>query len=155
MKRYTIGRLASEADVPVSTVRYYERRGLVRPSGRTEGNYRVYEEGALELVRFIRVAQANGFTLDDITRLLQLRNGDVIPCAGVQELIEHRLTDVRKRLDELQHIEAVLESSLKQCRKSAPKGRCQVIGALDRKAVRAPGESPRDTPPPAVVPKGF
>lgn len=55
---FTIGQLAAQADVPTSTVRYYERRGLVRCEGRTRSNYRQYGEATLERLRFIRSAQA-------------------------------------------------------------------------------------------------
>ena len=66
---YTIGQLAKEANVPTSTVRYYERVGHLQPDGRSSGNYRVYSPAALKRLRFIRAAQATGFTLDDITTL--------------------------------------------------------------------------------------
>jgi hypothetical protein len=49
---YTIGELAKAADVPSSTLRYYERRGLVEPDNRSEGNYRLYGPETLERVRF-------------------------------------------------------------------------------------------------------
>src|SRR5262249_42122032 len=83
---YTIGQLARATGVPTSTVRYYERMGLLRPSGRTSGNYRVYGEEALERVRFIRAAQATGFTREDITALLNLRDGTTAGCQAVQTL---------------------------------------------------------------------
>lgn len=66
---YTIGQLARAVGVPTSTVRYYERIGLLQPDGRTAGNYRLYGKEALECLRFIRAAQATGFTLEDITHL--------------------------------------------------------------------------------------
>ncbi len=69
--KLTIGELAKAAGVPTSTVRYYERAGILRPSGRSAGNYRVYSKSELERLRFIRAAQATGFTLDDIKSLLR------------------------------------------------------------------------------------
>ena len=77
---YTIGQLARAAGVPTSTVRYYERIGLVRPAGRTAGNYRVYGEEALECLRFIRAAQATGFALEDISALLNCRRDNTAVC---------------------------------------------------------------------------
>ena len=64
---YTIGRLAKAADVPVSTVRYYEQRGLMEPDERTRSSYRIYSPEALRRLRFIRAAQSSGFTLKDST----------------------------------------------------------------------------------------
>lgn len=57
-KPATIGRLARAAAVPVSTLRYWEHEGLLRPDGRTDANYRWYGPEALRRVRFIRVAQS-------------------------------------------------------------------------------------------------
>ncbi|HEX9867840.1 MAG TPA: MerR family transcriptional regulator [Candidatus Tectomicrobia bacterium] len=74
---YSIGQLARAAGVPTSTVRYYERIGLLHSDARTAGNYRRYGQETLEYLRFIRAAQRTGFTLEDITALLQLR--DVTP----------------------------------------------------------------------------
>src|SRR6266849_1946834 len=78
--RYTIGRLAREAGVPAATVRYHERSRLHRPDGRTDGNYRIYGPEALERLRFIRAAQAIGLALEDITTLLDFRDGRTAPC---------------------------------------------------------------------------
>ena len=127
---HTIGRLAREAGVPTSTVRYYERIGLLHANGRTGGNYRFYSATALERLRFIRAAQASGFTLDDVTALLNLRDGESAPCQEVQSLIEERLSDMAQRLKDLQHVQRVLKSSLKLCREVEDSGYCQVIDDL-------------------------
>jgi DNA-binding transcriptional MerR regulator len=128
--RYTIGWLAREAGVPASTVRYYERSRLLRPDGRTDGNYRIYGPEALERLRFIRAAQAIGLTLDDITTLLDFRDGRTAPCREVQTLIEERLSELKQRLEQLHHVQTVLHSSLRMCRKTERRGRCEVIEKL-------------------------
>ncbi len=128
--RYTIGPLAKQAGVPTSTVRYYERAGLLRPAGRTASNYRFYGEDAFERLRFIRTAQVAGFTLQDIISLLELRDGTAAPCRAVQVLIEARLGDVAKHLEGLQHVQEVLHASLHICREAEAKGRCEVIENL-------------------------
>ena len=130
IESYTIGELARRADVPTSTVRYYERAGLLRPAGRTASNYRFYGEESVERLRFIRTAQATGFTLQDITSLLELRDGTAAPCREVQVLIEARLDDVAKQLEDLQHVQEVLHASLHICRQAEAKGRCEVIENL-------------------------
>ncbi len=130
MPRYTIGQLARAAGVPTSTVRYYERSRLLHPDGRTDGNYRVYGPTALERLRFIRAAQAIGLTLEDIATLLDFRDGRTAPCREVQTLIEERLSEMEKRLEQLRHVEAVLRSSLRMCRRTERSGRCQVIEKL-------------------------
>jgi DNA-binding transcriptional MerR regulator len=98
---FTIGQLARAAGVPTSTVRYYERIGLLQPEARTEGNYRLYDDEALERLHFIRAAQATGFTLEDITALLQLHDATPDVCQDVQTLIDERLADLEKRMTDL------------------------------------------------------
>ena len=121
----TIGELAAAAGVPTSTVRYYERERLLRPSARSASNYRLYSEADLERLRFIRAAQATGFTLADITKLLR-----PAPCGRVQELIEERLQHVAERMKELRHVQRVLRTSLGTCREHEASGRCRVVEEL-------------------------
>lgn len=128
---YTIGQLARASGVPTSTVRYYERVGLLRPDGRSGGNYRLFGEVAVERLRFIRAAQATGFTLEDVTVLLNFREGEPACCKDVQKLIEQRLSDVKKRMDDLRHVQSVLKSSLEKCHRTEQRGHCQVIDRLN------------------------
>lgn len=115
---YTIGQLARATGIPTSTVRYYERRGLLRPSGRTPGNYRVYGEETLERVRFIRAAQAAGFTLAQIAAVLDLRDDMTASCQAVQALLEQRLADVKQRMAEIRQVQSRLQAALEWCRRS-------------------------------------
>lgn len=145
-QRYTIGQLAQAAGVPASTVRYYERRRLLRPAGRTEGNYRVYGPEALERLRFIRAAQAIGLTLEDVTTLLDFRDGRTAPCREVQSLIEERLSELEKKLEQMGHVRAVLHSSLRLCRRAGRSGRCEVIEKLKVTASSRPETASRRLP---------
>lgn len=126
----TIGELARAADVPTSTVRYYERAGLVEPAGRTEGNYRFYGPDSVERLRFIRSSQDLGFTLDDIAILLGLRSDDESTCGEVQALMEQRLVDIEKRLADIKRLRMALKTHLGRCRAAQGEGRCEVIDEL-------------------------
>ncbi|MCC7196385.1 MAG: MerR family transcriptional regulator [Gemmatimonadaceae bacterium] len=135
-QRFTIGQLASAVGVPTTTVRYYERRGLLAPATRTgSGNYRTYGNDEVERLRFVRAAQASGFALEDVARLLAFRDGRTPPCREVQDLIESRLNDVAERLCGLARVERVLKASLKLCRQNERGGRCEVIDTLTVAAV--------------------
>jgi MerR family mercuric resistance operon transcriptional regulator len=127
---HTIGELARVSGVRTSTVRYYERIGLLNPEGRSEGNYRLYGEEAVRRLRFIRAAQATGFTLEDVTALLSFRDGQTACCKEVQQLIEQRLVDVQQRMEDLRHVQSVLKSSLEKCRRTEEQGHCEVIDRL-------------------------
>ena len=133
---YTIGALARAAAVPTTTLRYYERRGLLRPAARSgSGHYRSYGDAELGRLRFIRAAQASGFALEDVETLLGLRDGQTAPCREVQDLIENRLSDLAARLNDLARVERVLKASLKLCRQNERRGRCAAIDTLATAAV--------------------
>lgn len=136
----TIGELARAANVPTSTVRFYERRGLLKPDARTPSNYRTYSARAAERLKFIRAAQATGFSLKDIKEMLALTYSDDPPCAEVAALMEHRLDDVRQRLRELKRVERALSVALKSCCKGGPDW-CDEIERLKG------GKSPASTSP--------
>lgn len=124
---YSIGQLARLAQVPTSTLRYYERVGLLIPTGRTSSNYRFYGEEALEQLRFVRAAQATGFSLEDVGALLEIRLGSREPCREVQRLIEDRLGTVEQRLKDLKRVKKFLDSSLDKCHETQNGDHCAVI----------------------------
>ncbi len=125
----TIGHAAEAAGVAATTLRYYEREGLLRPSSRSHTRYRLYDAEAVERLRFIRAAQAVGFTLDDIRLLLDLNADDPKVCRSeVQRLLERRLADVKQKMKDLKRVQAVLGRSLDRCR--ASQGACPVLKDL-------------------------
>jgi DNA-binding transcriptional MerR regulator len=138
----TISDLARDAGIPSSTIRYYERSGLLRPSGRTEGNYRYYDDGALGRLRFIRAAQATGFTLANISTLLGFRDGNTGACNEVKQLIESRLSEVDERLHEFERFKEILTSYVDACREVEQGGECPVIEDLDHASI-PPGPTNR------------
>jgi DNA-binding transcriptional MerR regulator len=105
----TIGRLADEAGVNVETIRYYERRGLLREPPRTEAGYRQYSTSDLWRLQFIARAKRLGFTLTEIAALTGPDGGGsaehVLALAGakIQALDDqqHKLADTRSRLEQL------------------------------------------------------
>ena len=127
---YHIGQLAQAAGLPTSTLRYYERAGLLRPTGRAENKYRLYTTDTLHTVRFIRAAQAVGLTLDDVRALLAFRQGDMTWCKDVQPLIAKRLHDISQRIEDLQHLQQTLTALLAVCHQQAQDAACPVIAQL-------------------------
>lgn len=125
VRTLTIGGLAKSAGVPISTVRYYERAGLLKPRSRSPSNYRLYSEEDVHRLRFIRAAKTTGFTIDDVTELLRPSS-----CRNVQTRINRRLDEIADRMTELRHVQKVLKASLQECREHEKTGRCAVIDTL-------------------------
>lgn len=133
-REFTIGELARAVEVPSTTIRYYERIGLLAADDRSQGNYRLYSQASMRRLKFIRAAQSIGFTLDDIQALLGSRDGKQPSCSKVQTLIKERLTEIEKRLSSLRHIQRLLKTSLAKCQKTARARCCHVIDALETTA---------------------
>lgn len=118
--------------MPTSTVRYYERRGLLKPIRRRKGDYRQYDEASLIRLRFIRAAQDVGFTLGDIVDLLGLMDDQEGRCGKVQSVLAERLDEVRGKLHALQEVELRLVESLTACRQEPGAGPCQDLEGVRR-----------------------
>lgn len=142
---WTISELARLAGLRVSSIRFYERRGLVAPTGRSNGNYRLYDQATLDRLRFITAAKSAGFTLADIAVLLTYRDGDTSPCDEVQGLIASRLARVERELEHLHHVRQVLSRWLAVCRRAARTGRCGVLEGLSQPARATPSAVPEET----------
>lgn len=109
-----IGKLASLAGVTPSTIRFYERSGLLDEPQRTAGGYRHYAAAALEDLQFIAKAQASGLKLTDIREVMQIASGGRPPCQHVRATVVARLADVERRLGELKTLRSALRATLQR-----------------------------------------
>jgi DNA-binding transcriptional MerR regulator len=121
-----IGQVAAQAAVNVQTLRYYERRGLIPATRRQASGYREYDADAVGRVRFIKHAQAIGFTLDDIAELLEPR-----ACPEVQARAERAIARVDAKLQELARIRAILAQLTAECRQQGLNGDCPILRRID------------------------
>lgn len=128
----TIAGLARVGGVGVETVRYYQRRGLLRtperPGGAGRGGVRRYGEPDVRKLRFIRSAQAAGFTLEQIAELIGLDATD--DRARARELAMERIAALDSRIAELKTARDALSRLARECRASSA-GPCPIIAAFD------------------------
>lgn len=134
MPDVTIAGLAKAGGVGVETVRYYQRRGLLRTpkraaGGGIAGGIRRYGEEDVRRLAFIRSAQAAGFTLEQIEELLALDAGQDRPRA--RELAKERLTAIEAKIAELEKAKASLQRLARACSASSS-GPCPIISAFSR-----------------------
>jgi MerR family copper efflux transcriptional regulator len=123
-----IGSLAKRAGVGIDTVRYYERAGLLAPSGRLASGYRRYTELELARLRFIRRAQALGFTLNEVRELLALSaRRDV---ARVKRSAQAKLVAVEKKIAALEKVRAGLATLVAACPGHGRAADCPILKAL-------------------------
>jgi DNA-binding transcriptional MerR regulator len=123
-----IGTLAKRAGVRIDTVRYYERSGLLSPKSRLASGYRRYGTVELSRLRFIRRAQALGFTLREVRELLALlRRRDV---ARVKRAAQGKLADVKQRIADLERVRDGLLSLIAACPGHGRAEDCPILKAL-------------------------
>lgn len=128
MESIGIGALAKAAGVGIDTVRYYERAGLVAPSDRLASGYRRYSSVEVSRLRFIRRAQALGFSLREIRELLALSSSRNV--ASVKRKAEAKLADVDKRLAELKRMRDGLSKLITACPGHGTPDGCPILKAL-------------------------
>jgi Hg(II)-responsive transcriptional regulator len=125
-----IGQLAQEAGIGIDTVRYYERQGLLPPPQRRASGYRQYGAQDVSRLRFIRRAKDLGFTLQEIQDLLALSAAGHSDRAEVRALAQHRLTDIERRLRELEAMRSALANLVSHCTGHGPVDDCPIIENL-------------------------
>jgi MerR family mercuric resistance operon transcriptional regulator len=126
----TIGGLAKAAGVGVETVRYYQRRGLLPEPARPPGEVRRYGDEDVKRLRFIRSAQAAGFTLAEIGELIALDRSD--DRARARQLAQSRVSAIDEKIAELREARDALAELAATCARKRG-GPCPILGAFDPK----------------------
>ncbi|HKJ86890.1 MAG TPA: heavy metal-responsive transcriptional regulator [Gammaproteobacteria bacterium] len=132
MTTMTIGQIAGEMGLATETLRYYERRGLVKPAARSGSGYRLYGDEARERLRFIRRAQALGFSLDEVAELLAVSDSPEAGAREVKALTEDRIADIEARIRDLEHLRDGLKALSEQRPGHGSTADCPILGALNR-----------------------
>lgn len=125
----TRGEFSRMAGVYPETVRYYEKRGLLSTPKRSASGYRLYTEDHLVRVRFIRRSQELGFSLSEVSDLLEMQSSPDLDCAKMRLRTETHLAAIRGRIQDLQRIETALQRLLTSCPGEGPIGECSILGA--------------------------
>ena len=110
---FRIGEVAHRAGVSVGTIRYYEKQGLLPPSHRSEGGYRLFAVETIDRLKFIKEAKDVGFSLKEITTLL--RGGGVGACSQMRDLLQSKLQEISERMKALRSFTSTLGRYLQAC----------------------------------------
>ncbi|SRR5712692_7502488 len=137
-----IGRVAKETSLSVHTIRFYERRGLLKPPLRSEGRFRIFSGQEVRALKFIRRAQELGFSLTEIRELVILRRTSPQACSHVRDFLTNALKRVDEKVAKLTRLQHELRSALRKCnidlkRAGARVERiCPVLKELDRASTK-------------------
>jgi len=106
-----IGAVATQAGVPIKTIRYYEDVGLLPKATRTASGYRLYSSDTVDRLLFIKKAQSLGLRLEDIKEILELADRGRCPCGHVQRLLKARLEELQEKMAAMRMLEQRLKAA--------------------------------------------
>ena len=110
-----IGEVAKQAALSVDTIRFYERRCLLPKPIRTAGRFRLYTASDVARLRFIRQMQGLGFSLREISQLIDLKQQRDDSCHEVRDLLKTKLGAIRSKIREIETLERELARDLRRC----------------------------------------
>lgn len=131
----TANSLAKKTDVPIYTVRHYTKIGLLKPRRDPRNGYKVYEFSDATRLRFIIAAKDLGFTLAEISQILDEAKHGNSPCPMVREIIKTRIQENQQKIHELKKLQKKMENALndwQDMENSMPNGDsvCQLIKSV-------------------------
>jgi Cu(I)-responsive transcriptional regulator len=124
-----IGAVARATGIPAKTIRFYESVGLLAPAARSDGNYRIYGERDIAVLRFVQRARHLGFSIKEVGSLVALWHDRARASAEVRALAVAHLDDIERRLAALQAMRASLRQLIEQCHGDA-RPDCPIIDGL-------------------------
>jgi len=129
MKGMAIGELARATGTKSETIRYYERIGLLPRPPRTTANYRSYGTAELARLSFIRRARALGFSIEQVSALLELADRRDRSCETVDALAREHLETIEAKIADLTALRRELADLVGQCRQGTI-AECRILDAL-------------------------
>jgi DNA-binding transcriptional MerR regulator len=120
-----IGEFAEAVGVSIDAVRFYERRGVLRPAPRTAGGYRTFGQRDLDRVRLARQLQQLGLTVGEVVDALRAHDGKGATCASERWRLEQVESRIDAQLAELRLTRRLIQDALAAC----DAGHCQLVAA--------------------------
>ena len=114
-KEITRGALAKRTGCNIETIRYYEKIGLLPEPPRSASGYRQYDENHESRLRFVMRGRELGFTIEDLTSLLDLVDRRAVSCGEVERLAKSHLRSVQKKISDLRRMESTLSDTIHSC----------------------------------------
>lgn len=114
MEAMTIGKLAELAGVGVETVRFYQRKKLLREP-KSNGTFRTYNEEDAQRIVFIKKAQELGFTLSEVKELLELNTKPRVTCGTVKVKTLAKVEEIKTKISDLERMKSSLEKLACAC----------------------------------------
>jgi len=132
-----IGEIARRAGVTAKAIRFYERKRVLPPTKRAPNGYRLYDDDAVGMLRFVRQATGLGLTLAEIKEIIAIRRGGRPPCAHVRRLLRDKAGELDRKLKDLLELRRRIRQSLTAWKKR-PVAAAAVCSHIETPAGRGP-----------------
>ena len=126
-----IGEFADVVGVTIDAIRFYERRGVLRPAPRTAGGYRTFVQRDLDRVRLARQLQKLGLTIDEVVDALAAHEGNGATCTSERWRLEQVEARIDAQMTALSQTRRLIQETLAAC----DAGRCQLLVTDSRSRV--------------------
>lgn len=127
----TIGQAAKQTGLSAKMIRHYEEAGLLNKANRTDAGYRLYNSQQLQQLGFIKQARALGFSIAQISSLLDLWRDPNRSSKEVKQLTQLHLDEIKQKIMELQHMQGLLQQLADRCCGN-DKSKCAILDGLQR-----------------------
>lgn len=130
-KYFLIKELAQQTGLSSDTIRFYEKKKLLKPSFRADNNYRYYDEETLKRLVFIKRCRDLDISLNEIESLLELEQQPAQSCQMVNQLIDQHIIQVSEKIKELQNFKKQLKQLRAACNETSRVDSCQILKQLE------------------------
>jgi len=128
-----IGELAKLTGCSVQTIRYYEKEKLLASKRRSEGNFRLYDQSAVEQLTFIKHCRSLDLALSEVRQLIELNQSPDMRCDDVNNMIDNHIEQVEQRMKELEGLRQQLTSLRNSCSNNRTIEECGILKNLSAK----------------------
>lgn len=125
-----IGELSRLGGCSIQTIRYYEKEGLLNSAARSEGNFRLFDQSAVDRLSFIKRCRSLDISLSEIKQLLKISNTPASACGTVNQMVERHIVHIEEQITELKNLHAQLRQVRNSCSENRTVRECGIIQHL-------------------------
>ncbi len=126
----SIGEVAREAGIGIETIRFYERKGLIKEPPRKISGYRQYPTAVVNHLLFIKTAKELGFSLKEISELLSLKLKPTGECKVIKMKAQEKIEEIEGKIRTLQKMKSILGKLTKACPGEGSTNECPILDAI-------------------------
>ncbi|MBE9527273.1 MAG: Cd(II)/Pb(II)-responsive transcriptional regulator [Proteobacteria bacterium] len=125
-----IGELSKRSLCSIQTIRYYEKEGLLAQAQRSEGNFRLYDDKALQHLLFIKHCRNLDISLSEIKELIQLKVNPSLQCKNINQIFDNHIEQVNLKILELNQLKIQLQDLRQNCTDKQTIENCGILHKL-------------------------